>query len=532
MGRRLGPRARVVGDRRTTAVAALVGLIALTLCRAAMLPGIWFWDTAEYQTVGPVLGVAHPTGFPAYVILSWLASVVFQPLGEPAFRVNLLSGICVAVAASTVVLIARELSGTLVVAATAGIGFATSEAVWRIGTSADAHALHVALVALLFAALVAWQLRHDSGDAHADRWLVAAAAIGGVALANHSLTLLLIPAAVIYVVVVEARVFLRPRLVAACLLASVGLAALLYLELPLRAGPFRAPLVYAHPETPSGFLYVVLGEQFRGSFTNPLRDLGKAFAGVSDTLVSQFGILTVLIPAAFLATLVRYPKYALLTGVSVATTLAFNAAYANAVIERYYLGPILIAWTWVAVLAAAVLDTIAPLVETDPPPADGVPAVKRAAVPSRLRPTVTVELVASLAIAAALLLPVATSISERWKAVNQSGDTGARRWLEAALATLAPNAVVVSWWDYSTPLWYGQLVEGRRPDLTVIDDRTRLDQGLGEASDVIDAQLGKRTVYVIRLPRDLAALQRRFEMEPVPGVWEVYLVTGRKANAA
>ena len=40
------------------------------------------WDTAEFQTVGPVLGTAHPTGYPAYVILGWFASIVFQPFGE------------------------------------------------------------------------------------------------------------------------------------------------------------------------------------------------------------------------------------------------------------------------------------------------------------------------------------------------------------------------------------------------------------------------------------------------------------------
>ena len=29
-----------------------------------MLPGVGFWDTAEFQTVAPLLGTAHPTGYP------------------------------------------------------------------------------------------------------------------------------------------------------------------------------------------------------------------------------------------------------------------------------------------------------------------------------------------------------------------------------------------------------------------------------------------------------------------------------------
>ena len=47
--------------------------------------------------------------------------------------------------------------------------------------------------------------------------------------------------------------------------------------------------------------------------------------------------------------------------------------------------------------------------------------------------------------------------------------------------------MIVSWWSYSTPLWYAQHVEGRRPDIDIVDDRTRLDENLGGLADVIDA---------------------------------------------
>ena len=56
--------------------------------------------------------------------------------------------------------------------------------------------------------------------------------------------------------------------------------------------------------------------------------------------------------------------------------------------------------------------------------------------------------------------------------------------------------MIVSWWNYSTPLWYGRWVEGQRPDVTIIDDRTILDDGYGTAQNAIDAFLGNAT----RLP--------------------------------
>ena len=36
-------------------------------------------------------------------------------------------------------------------------------------------------------------------------------------------------------------------------------------------------------------------------------------------------------------------------------------------------------------------------------------------------------------------------------------------------------------------------------DVSIVDDRTRLDENLGDVVDVIDAQFGKRPVYLVRL---------------------------------
>ena len=41
-----------------------VGAVAFARPGSALMPGLGFWDTGEYQTVGPLLGTAHPTGFP------------------------------------------------------------------------------------------------------------------------------------------------------------------------------------------------------------------------------------------------------------------------------------------------------------------------------------------------------------------------------------------------------------------------------------------------------------------------------------
>jgi hypothetical protein len=123
------------------------------------------------------------------------------------------------------------------------------------------------------------------------------------------------------------------------------------------------------------------------------------------------------------------------------------------------------------------------------------------------------------AVALAILVPTLVALPERYPAVDMRHDDSAARWVDDALAEMEPGAVVVSWWSYSTPLWYAQRVEGRRPDLVIIDDRTRLDQGLGDITAVIDAHLGSEPVYVIRDDqREIELLAERYELELMDGV--------------
>ena len=345
-----------------------------------MLPGVAFWDTGELQAVGPLMGTAHPTGFPTYVLIGWLASVLLQPFGEPAFRMNLLSGISLAVAAAVTVDLVRTLTGRTILGVAAGLAMALTPIAWAISTHAEAHALHLALVAILLWLLVEWDghARGAGDDAPRDRgnqFLVAAAFVFGLAVGNHSLTLLLAIPVGLYVLAVDPGIWRRGRLVLSCVGVLALTVTLVYLELPLRAGPFRAALVYGTPNTWEGFRYIVLAEQFQGSLSDPFGELPRKFGELVTRTSTQFGILAPLIPIGFLVTVVRRPRYALLTGSAAAITCFFAASYINADINRYYVGPALIAWTWLAILAGAVVDVVAAAL------GEGEPAAAAAAAP-------------------------------------------------------------------------------------------------------------------------------------------------------
>ena len=488
-----------------------------------MLPGLAFWDTAELQAVGPLMGTAHPSGFPTYALLGWLASVLLQPFGEPAFRMNLLAGLCVAAAAAVTVGLVRTLTRSAVPGVLAGLGLTLTPVAWSIGTHAEAHALHLVMLAALLWLLVAWEARARGASAGpADRYLVAAAVVFGLSVGNHSLTLLLALPVALFVLAVEPRLWQHGRLIGLCVGAFVATVVLVYLELPIRAGPFRAALVYGHPETWDGFWYVALGEQFRSNVVDPFGDLPAKLGSLVDRSVTQFGFLAPLLPLAFAATVFRQPRYALLTGSAVLIACLFAASYVNADIGRYYLGPVLIAWTWVAILAALVakgsvhaFDWLSGRISADDPGSSAGPPGSQPAAKRHVRGPHP-ALAAGLFLV--LLAPVVLAAPDRFAGLDESHDRSAALWVDHALSRMEPGAVLVSWWSYSTPLWYAQRVEGRRPDLVIVDDRTRLDEGLGDITDVIDAHLGRDPVYVIRDDAgEIEMLATRYELELIDG---------------
>jgi len=546
--------------------AVAVGLIALGLSIWRLMPGLGFWDTAEFQTVLPVMGTAHPTGYPSYVLIGWLASVLLQPLGEAALRTNVLSAILVAVGAAFTVDLARRLSGSVALGIAAGLGIAVTPIVWAVGTHADPHALHFALVAIILWLLVrweharlgnpmdpaAWELAEadsSAGEAdeaeaagatgadddpgagddpaaaavsgrRADRLLLAAAVVVGISVGNHSLTLLLGPPIVLYVLAVEPGILRRRRFILANIVAFAIPTVLIRFEMVLRGGWFRAPFVYADPSTFTGFWYVTLGAQFHGWLTDPFSNGPKRLADLVTIAVGQFGPLALVLLVAFVVTAVRQPRYALLSGTTMALTCFFNSVYPDGAIDRYYIGPALIGWTWLAILAATVVDAIVPHELTGPGAgsarraagADGAATSARSwSLAGLLRP------IGLAALAIALLVPSALAFPGRAAVVDQTGNRAAQTWTAAVLGNVEPDAVIVSWWSYSTPLWYATIVDGQRPDICVIDDRNRLDYVLGDLDQVIDRYIATRPVYLVRNgTSELGALEGRYTLTPLP----------------
>ena len=523
----------VIARRLALAAPFIVAAIVIANAWSGLQPGVAFWDTGEFQTVLPILGTAHPTGYPTYVLLGFLGNILLAPIGEPAFRVTVLSLVAVAVAAGATVVLVRRLTGSTIIGVATGLGLATTPVVWLNATRADPHPIHLAFVALLLLVLVWWEQGRRELREHdrrrVDRRLVLAAILFGLAAGNHSLTLLLIPPIGLYVVAVEPGIWRRPRFLLTCAVAVVATVVLVFLELPIRGGLLPAPLIYGKPATWDGFWYIALAEQFRGSLGNPFADLPTKVNHLVTLANAQFGVLALAIPPAFVVAAKRAPRFTLLTGLALVITVLFNLAYANADIERYYLGPVLWVWLWIGILAAEVADAATLGIAALADRRSRVASARLGGSGIRVASVLAATLVGVI-----VLVPALAGLGARRHAADRSGDTGAQAWLNEALPAVAQGAVLVSWWSTSTPLWYAQKVEGLRPDIDIIDDRTMLDLDLGRAPDVINRYLGTRPVYVIRLAGgDTDELTRQFDMTVVAsgGNTAVWKVNGRLAAA-
>ena len=528
----------------SAALAPLIGAaVTLWLVIPTLAPGVISMaagDSAEFQTVSWVLGTAHPTGYPSYVILGFIATHLL-PFGDPAFRMNLLQAFLAAGAVAGAIAIVQLLTGMRWVALATGLllltmpafsvdtvsfppftQIRTSPVFWRLSTYADPHMFDLALVALIFLLLLIWERRRTSHDPqvteHADRWLVAAAGVYGVALANHSLTLMLAPGIALFVIAVAPRIVLQWRLILTAIAVLAGTAVLFWLELPIRAA-MHAPLVYAHPDSWNGFLYVVTGQQFGGIPPTIGDDLGTKFTQVMTLLTSWLGPLRFIAVVGFGTSVVRRPRFVLLSLLAAAMTAGFAAAYVNSDLERYFLVPVFVAFTYVGLGLADMLsigaylisDARDSLMRTEMPVRDDA-TPDASPADSRLRPAPAL-LALEVAIAIVVIVAGSTVVTARQSvpdstrpgAVSQATQTGREAWMQAVLAPadqggLPLDSVIVSNWYDSTTLWYGQKVEGLRPDIYIVDDTMRVPAGenLGQVWDVIDSHLGRQPVFLLR----------------------------------
>ncbi len=518
------------GDNAVTLAAAAVVLLAIGIYVRTMLPSTGFWDTGEAQTVPPTLSIFHPTGFPTYELIGWLWTRL--PFGEVAWRMNLLSGVSVALAAAFVTLTAGHLIETRSrplragAAGIAGAAFAFASEPWENAGRADVHAVNILFVTVVIWLLFTWRAAERAGSPRAGAWLVGAAAAFGVGLGVHPLVGLLAIGIGVFLFVVDRGIWRRWRLIGTCALALaigvVGPYAFLWLRAVSDPEP---PLFYARPDTWDRFRYLIFAEQFSGLFRDfraPLADLADKWSGAERVLSAQFeapGWLLAAVGAAIVAAR-SLGIFAVLL-LFVVFNVLYSMNFRDGDIDRYYMPTV---------------ATVAPLIGVALAAA-GMACARTFAAVGRRRVATTAGsrrlagLAGGLVVGLGALMPGAALVTG-YAAHDESEDRSADEWVAAVHALLPPNSVIVSWWSYSTALWHHRWVLGERPDVTIIDERDVLDDGYRTMNNAIRAHFGQRPVYVVLPEWEREAVTERWNLSTVdtrPGFTRLLLVEGPRS---
>jgi hypothetical protein len=239
--------------RRDFLVACASAVVSGAIFAATMFPGlVGIGDTPKLQFVGPVLGTPHSPGYPLYVLLSWLFAHAI-PFGTLAFRVNLLSVVCGAVATGLFTLVLRELGCRRIVCFGGAVAIALGRLFWSQAILAEVYMLN----AVLFAGVLLFLLRWSKSRKHSD--LAAALAFFGAGLAHHLTLAMTGPALLLFALLVDRHVVTRRVVATAAVACGAGL--MLYGLLLLRTSE-NAAFLEARASSVGDLVKVVSARQF------------------------------------------------------------------------------------------------------------------------------------------------------------------------------------------------------------------------------------------------------------------------------
>ncbi len=236
----------------------LIFFIASGVYISTIEPVASFWDCAEFIASAYKLQVPHPAGAPMFLLIGRMFSMFAASNVESVgFAVNLVSalssGFTILFLFWSINLLAHKLMKIKVGEATSAqtlriiiagaigsLAFTFSDSFWWSAVEAEVYAMSSFLIALIFWAMLKWDVIEE--EAQANRWLILIAYIIGLSIGVHLLNIVALPAlGLIYYFKKYPKVTFK-GVVAALLISSVILLVIwqfIILGLPGLVGKFE-----------------------------------------------------------------------------------------------------------------------------------------------------------------------------------------------------------------------------------------------------------------------------------------------------
>jgi tetratricopeptide (TPR) repeat protein len=472
--------------------ASLAFVIALGTYAWTLAPTVVFVDSGELIVAAKSLGVAHPPGFPLYVLLAHLATSI--PLGNVAARVNFASALFASLAIAVLFMLAIEAfqakdapytvrkqkavrakkkenlatrheadipslkSGIyeLLPAAICALLFAFSRTLWSFATVAEVYTLNTLLIVLVFYLLFRWRNQFAAGSKlnntslNSTGLLLAAAFLFGLALGVHHVSVVVtLPALVVLLYRTAGWTFFKSKnLIYTALVLILGFV-LVYAYLPLAAS--RSPVMnWGDPRTVEHFWWHITGRQYQVFIAFSAQRIAEQASQFGKLLAHEFGPVwfpaSLSLAAMGLVEMFRYDRTTFWFAALVITCdLGYALNYEIAEDKGAYYLPAFIALALTVGFGARfLLRTLA------------------GAWPQR-----HVGLAAAVVLIA--LVPIA-SFAANFPFTNRHNFFLARDYINNIESTIAPGGMLLtSDWQVYSPLLYLREIEQQRRDVVAID---------------------------------------------------------------
>lgn len=435
--------------RKSWLIFGPVGLLPLIVYIQTLSPTITWSnagaDSGDLAAAVAVDGVPHPPGYPTYLVLGELFQ--WLPVGDVAYRLNLLSATC---AALTVLLTGLCIYQMLLVnlnglnsrqnraymcAISASLSLAFSGLFWSQAVIAEVYMLHLLLAAVLLYG--AFQIKPVN-----QRWLVPGLwGLLGLGLGNHLSLVFIVPGLLAGTVKIRwSWALIRAALLALCAGLSI------YLVIPIRAAAMP-PINWGMASSWPGFWWLVSAAPYRQFvFGLPWQFVPARILSGLQLLAETF--LWWGFPVGWLGLVTfarRYPSPACRSLASFCLFFIYSVGYNTSDSYVYLLPAMLIFSLWLGWGLWRLGQ-----------------ALQKIPVLSRSYPAVLVSLV---------LVPLWLNFTAQDKSQDSEAFTCAWQLLEQA----ETGAVVVTEGDTHTfALWYLRYGLGIRPDVAVVNSHLLL----------------------------------------------------------
>lgn len=455
-------------------------IIVFVIFLKTMLPGQAFHDAGELQVIVPTLNIAHPTGYPTYILLSKIL-LTFIPVGEVAFKVNFLSIVYSILTLVLIYLILVKLTKDYLFSIIGILILAFVEPFWNYSGIANVHTLHRVFQFLLFFIFLLILEKKNV------KLFYILSLVLGLSLGNHLLTIYLVPGFLLGFLAYKGMGFGIKQFFFASLFFVMGI--LVYIFLPIRE-LFGPALSYNYSILDwTNFFRHISGSDFKPLlFQGGLDVILENSVNSIDQMVEYLGVLPVILMVLGMIWLFRINTiFESMLFLSAILTVVFSANYLTSDSNRYLLSVISIFCLFIGLGCFFVYQMLCRIFKNDK----------------------YLKLILFLIF---LSLPL-NLFFNNYRKVNKVEDNRAEIYSKEVFSYLEPDSLILTWWNFSPTLWYRREILKERLDIRIVN----IDED--QWVKVVLENVSKRPVFMITPNEEVVD---RFRVEKVGNIYKVY----------